>query len=136
MRLDRRTIIRLGVLAVVSVVAIAVMVFGYIKAPGNLFGFGRYQVTLQLPESGNLYRKANVTYRGTEVGLVQDVRLSDTGVVAVLSLKDDIKIPSELDAAVHSQTPLGEQFVSLTPRNGNSAPLRNGDVISRSRASI
>ena len=136
MRLDRRTIIRLGVLAVVSVVAIAVMVFGYIKAPGNLFGFGRYQVTLQLPESGNLYNKANVTYRGTEVGLVEDVHLSDSGVVAVLSLKDGIAIPSDLDAAVHSQTPLGEQYVALTPRNGDSPPLKNGDVIPRSRASI
>jgi phospholipid/cholesterol/gamma-HCH transport system substrate-binding protein len=136
MRLDRRTIIRLGVLAVVSVVAIAVMVFGYIKAPGNLFGFGRYQVTLQLPESGNLYKKANVTYRGTEVGLVEDVHLSDSGVVAVLSLKDGIAIPSDLDAAVHSQTPLGEQYVALTPRNGDSPPLKNGDVIPRSRASI
>src|SRR6201997_2052602 len=136
MRLDRRTIIRLGVLAVVSVVAIAVMVFGYIKAPGNLFGFGRYQVTLQLPESGNLYQKANVTYRGTEVGLVEDVHLSDKGVVAVLSLKNGIAIPSDLDAAVHSQTPLGEQYVALTPRNGDSPPLKNGDVIPRSRTSI
>lgn len=136
MRLNRRTIIQLCIFALVSIVAIAVMVFGYIKAPSNLFGFGRYEVTLQLPESGNLYQKANVTYRGTEVGLVQNVHLSDTGVVAVLSLKDGISIPSDLDAAVHSQTPLGEQFVALTPRNGDSPPLRNGDVIPRSRASV
>ena len=137
MRLNKRTIIQLCVFFVVSVVAIAVMVFGYIKAPGNLFGFGRYQVTLQLPESGNLYRKANVTYRGTEVGLVQDVHLGDDGgVVAVLSLKDGTAIPSNLDAAVHSQTPLGEQYVALTPRSGESPPLKNGDVIPRSRASV
>jgi phospholipid/cholesterol/gamma-HCH transport system substrate-binding protein len=135
MRLNSRTIVQLVVFAVVSLIAIAVMVFGYIKAPGNLFGLGRYQVTLQLPESGNLYQRANVTYRGTEVGLVQDVHLSDDGVVAVLSLKDGIKIPSDLDAAVHSQTPLGEQFVALTPRNGDSPPLKNGDVIPRARAS-
>ena len=51
MRLNRRTVIQLGVFAVVSIVAIAVMVFGYIKAPGNLFGLGRYQVTLELPEA-------------------------------------------------------------------------------------
>jgi phospholipid/cholesterol/gamma-HCH transport system substrate-binding protein len=136
MRLHRRTIIQLGVFAVVSALAIAVMVFGYIKAPANLFGFGRYQVTLQLPESGNLYQKANVTYRGTEVGLVDDVRLTDNGVEAVLSLKNGIKIPSDLDAAVHSQTPLGEQYVALTPRDGDSPPLKGGDVILRSRASV
>jgi phospholipid/cholesterol/gamma-HCH transport system substrate-binding protein len=136
MRLNRRTVIQLSVFAVVSLVAIAWMVFGYIKAPGTLFGFGRYEVTLQLPESGNLYQKANVTYRGTEVGLVRGVRLTDSGVVADLSLDEGIRIPSDLDAGVHSQTPLGEQFVALTPRNGDSPPLKNGDVISRDRASI
>jgi phospholipid/cholesterol/gamma-HCH transport system substrate-binding protein len=137
MRLNRRTLIQLGVFAVVSIVAIAVMVFGYIKAPGNLFGLGRYEVTLELPEAGGLYQKANVTYRGTEVGLVHDVHLSDNGgVVAVLALNRGTKIPSDLDASVHSQTPLGEQYVALSPRDGNSAPLKNGDVIPRSRASV
>jgi phospholipid/cholesterol/gamma-HCH transport system substrate-binding protein len=137
MRLNRRTLIQLGVFAVVSIVAIAVMVFGYMKAPGNFFGLGRYQVTLELPEAGGLYQKANVTYRGTEVGLVQDVHLADNGgVVAVLALQRGFKIPSDLDASVHSQTPLGEQFVALSPRNGNSAPLKNGDVIPRSRTIV
>jgi phospholipid/cholesterol/gamma-HCH transport system substrate-binding protein len=137
MRLNRRTLIQLGVFAVVSIVAIAVMVFGYIKAPGNLFGLGRYQVMVELPEAGGLYQKANVTYRGTEVGLVQDVHLSDKGgVVAVLALQRGIKIPSDLDASVHSQTPLGEQYVALSPRDGNSAPLKNGDVIPLSRTSV
>jgi phospholipid/cholesterol/gamma-HCH transport system substrate-binding protein len=136
MRLHRRTIIQLGVFVVVSAVAIAVMVFGYIKAPGNLFGFGRYEVTLQLPESGNLYKKANVTYRGTEVGVVDDVHLTDSGVDAVLSLNRGIAIPSDLDASVHSQNPIGEQYVALNPRNGDSRPLKNGDVIPRSRASV
>jgi phospholipid/cholesterol/gamma-HCH transport system substrate-binding protein len=136
MRLHRRTIIQLTIFTLVSIVAISVMVFGYIKAPGNLFGLGRYQVQLQLSESGNLYQRANVTYRGTPVGLVQGVYLSENGVVAVLSLKDNIKIPSDLDAAVHSQTPLGEQYVALTPRNGDSPPLRNGDVIPLRRSSV
>jgi phospholipid/cholesterol/gamma-HCH transport system substrate-binding protein len=136
MRLNRRTIIQLGVFVVVSAVAIAVMVFGYIKAPGNLFGFGRYEVTLQLPESGNLYKKANVTYRGTEVGVVDNVRLTDRGVDAVLSLNRDIAIPSDLEASVHSENPIGEQYVALSPRNGDSRPLKNGDVIPLSRTSV
>jgi phospholipid/cholesterol/gamma-HCH transport system substrate-binding protein len=136
MRLNRRTIIQLCVFAAVALVAIAVMVFGYIKAPGNLFGFGRYEVTVQLPQSGNLYKKANVTYRGTEVGIVRDVRLTNSGVDAVLSLDYGIKIPSDLDASVHSQNPIGEQYVALSPRNGDSPPLKDGDVIPRDRASV
>jgi phospholipid/cholesterol/gamma-HCH transport system substrate-binding protein len=137
MRLSRRTLIQLGVFAVVSIVAVAVMVFGYIKAPGNFFGLGRYEVMLELPEAGGLYQKANVTYRGTEVGLVQNVHLSDNGgVVAVLALQRGITIPSDLDASVHSQTPLGEQYVALSPRDAKSAPLKNGDVIPRSRTTV
>jgi len=37
-----------------------------------------------------------VTYRGTTVGRVEKVRLTDTGVEAVLSLKSNIEIPAQL----------------------------------------
>jgi phospholipid/cholesterol/gamma-HCH transport system substrate-binding protein len=136
MYLNKRTVIQLIVFGVVSIVAIAVMFFGYIKAPGNLLGLGRYTVTVQLPESGNLYTKANVTYHGTEVGTVTDVHLSQTGVVAELSLNNNVAIPSDLDASVHSQTALGEQYVALSPRDAKSRPLTDGDVIARDRTSV
>lgn len=136
MRLNRRITLQLLIFGVLSITAAAVMIFGYIKAPANVFGLGRYTVTAQLPESGNLYQRANVTYRGTEVGVVESVHLSDSGVVAVLSLKKGIEIPSNLDAQVHSQTPLGEQYLALTPRRSPSPPLKDGDVIPRDRTSV
>src|SRR5206468_3566152 len=101
-----------------------------------LFGAGHYEVTLQLPDSGNLYPTGNVSYRGTEVGRVEGVRLTDTGVEADLSLNSGISIPSDLNAEVHSQTAVGEQYVALLPRNGTSAPLKDGDVIPVGRASV
>ena len=55
------------------------MAVGYIRLPTLLFGIGHYRVTVQLPEGGGLYERANVTYRGTEVGKVTDVHLTDTG---------------------------------------------------------
>ena len=60
--------------------------------------------------------------------------LTDTGVAAVLSLKSGIAIPSDLDAQVHSQSAVGEQYVALLPRR-DSSPLRNGDVIPADRTS-
>jgi phospholipid/cholesterol/gamma-HCH transport system substrate-binding protein len=114
----------------------AVMVFGYIKIPANHFGVGRYRVTIELPASGGLYQSGNVTYRGSEVGRVEDVRLAGTGVEAVLSLQSGIDIPSDLDAEVHSVSAIGEQYVALSPRNGDSPPLRDGDVIPVSRTSV
>lgn len=133
--LGRRVKIQLAIFAVVAVVAGSVMVFGYIRLPA-LFGVGHYTVTVQLPRAGGLYASGNVTYRGTEVGRVTEVHLTDTGVAAVLSLRDDIPIPADLDAQVHSVSGVGEQYVALLPRRANAPPLKNGDVIPVSRTSV
>jgi phospholipid/cholesterol/gamma-HCH transport system substrate-binding protein len=136
MHLTRRIVLQLAIFGLVAVIAGAVMVFGYIKAPTLLFGVGRYTVTVELPAAGGLYASGNVTYRGTEVGRVRSVQLTDTGVEAVLSLKSGVDIPSDLDAQVHSQSAVGEQYVALLPRNGTSAPLKDGDVIPLSRSTV
>jgi len=135
MRLTRWIRIQLAIFVVVSVVAGALMVFGYIKLPA-LMGAGQYTVTVQLPRAGGLYQNGNVTYRGTEVGRVSDVRLTDAGVDAVLSLRSDLAIPSDLDAQVHSVSGAGEQYVALVPRSDHGQPLKNGDVIPVARTSV
>jgi phospholipid/cholesterol/gamma-HCH transport system substrate-binding protein len=135
-RLSRKVKAQLAVFAVIAITATGITAVGYMKLPALLFGVGHYTVALQLPESGNLYANGNVTYRGTTVGRVTAVHLTDTGVQADLSLKSDVHIPSDLDAQVHSQTAIGEQYVDLLPRSGTSPPLRQGDVIPRSRASV
>src|SRR6201987_5430998 len=129
MHLHRGVKIQLAVLTVIALVALTVMSLHFVKLPAMLFGVGRYTVRMELPQSGGLYQTGNVTYRGTEVGRVESVHLTDTGVEAVLSLKSGIDIPSDLVAQVHSQTAIGEQYVELVPRNGTSPPLKNGDVI-------
>ncbi|BBX17194.1 mammalian cell entry protein [Mycolicibacterium duvalii] len=135
MHLTRRIWIQLAIFVVVSLVAISVMAFGYVKLP-RLLGVGTYQVTVELPEAGGLYERANVTYRGTEVGQVKAVTLNDGEVDAVLALTSSIDIPSDLDAEVHSVSAVGEQYIALLPRDGSSAPLKNGDVITRDRSSV
>jgi phospholipid/cholesterol/gamma-HCH transport system substrate-binding protein len=129
-------LIQLAIFTVIAVTAIAVMSLQFLKLPAKMFGIGRYSVTMELPETGGLYGTGNVTYRGVEVGRVQSVGLTDTGVKAVLSLKSGIDIPSDLKAEVHSQSAIGEQYVDLVPRNGASRPLKNGDVIPRSDTSV
>ena len=134
--LTRRILIQLAIFAVVAVVAGAIMVFGYLRLPNLLFGVGHYEVTVQLPEAGGLYERGNVTYRGTEVGQVKSVHLTDSGVEAVLSLRSDVKIPSNLDAEVHSQSAVGEQYLALLPRNDGAPALKDGDVIPVSRTTV
>jgi phospholipid/cholesterol/gamma-HCH transport system substrate-binding protein len=119
-----------------TLIAVSVMAFHYMGLPNYLFGVGHYRVTLNLPTAGGLYPSGNVTYRGTEVGRVESVALTDGGVNAVLSLNSGVPIPADLDAEVHSQTAVGEQFVALRPRSGNGPVLEDGDVIPVDRASV
>jgi phospholipid/cholesterol/gamma-HCH transport system substrate-binding protein len=136
MRLHRRVKLQLTLFAVVALVAGAIMVFGYINLPAMLFGAGRYTVTAQFPQAAGLYASGNVTYRGTEVGRVSNVELTDTGVNATLELKSDVVIPSNVTAQVHSASAIGEQYVSLTPLDATSPPLRGGDVIPMTRTAV
>jgi phospholipid/cholesterol/gamma-HCH transport system substrate-binding protein len=136
MHLNTRIRVQLVVFTVVSLVALIVMAFGYIRLPNLLFGAGHYTVTVQLPVSGGLEKNAIVTYRGTEVGRVEDVQLTDSGTEALMSLKSNIEIPSDLRAEVHSRSAIGEQYVALNPRSGDARPLRQGDVIAQKDTSV
>lgn len=135
MHLTRRVRIQLAIFTIVALATVAVMTLHFINLPA-MFGVGRYTVTVELPRSGGLYESGNVTYRGTKVGRVESVGLTDTGVAAVLSLQSDIDIPSDLKAEVHSQSAVGESYVLLLPRNGTSPPLKNGDVIALDDSSV
>jgi len=132
--LTTRIRIQLAIFLAVTLIGAAAMIFGYIRLPA-MFGIGRYQVTVELPRTAGVYPGGNVTYRGAEVGRIKDVHLTDDGVAAVLSLKSGIAIPSDLDAQVHSQSAVGEQYIALLPRR-DSAPLRNGDVIAADRTTV
>ncbi|HEX5142627.1 MAG TPA: MlaD family protein [Mycobacterium sp.] len=136
MHLTRKTIIQMLILTLVTAIAGAIMAFYFVGLPGMLFGIGQYKVTLQLPEAGGLYPRGNVTWRGTEVGRVDSVHLTDRGVEAELKMDSRFKIPADLDAAVFSVSAVGEQYVALTPRSDKQPYLKNGDVIPADRAYI
>ena len=123
------------IFSLLAVVALGIMIFGYMRLPA-LLGIGQYRVTVELPEAAGLYPRGNVTYRGTEVGTVKSVKLTDTGVEAVLSLTSNIKIPADLEAEVHSVSAVGEQYVQLLPRNGEGPVLKDGDVIPQDRTRV
>ena len=66
--------------------------FGYIRLPAMLRRRPLHR-DRRAAAGRRAVPAANVTYRGTEVGQVEEVRLTDTGVEAVLSLKSDIEDP-------------------------------------------
>ena len=133
LRLNRRTWIQLSILSLVTVLSCGAMAFNYMKLPETLFGIGEYNVTVDLPESGGLYKTSVVTYRGTDVGQVKSVDVTATGVRAVLALRSGVIVPFDVQASVHSRSAIGEQYIELTPQAGkdgeHSRPLRAGDII-------
>jgi phospholipid/cholesterol/gamma-HCH transport system substrate-binding protein len=135
MRMTRQIVIQLLIFSLLAATALGIMVFGYMRLPA-LLGIGQYRVTVELPESGGLYPRGNVTYRGTQVGIVKSVNVTDTGVAAELSLDSGIKIPADVEAEVHSQSAVGELYVTLLPRSGEGPVLTDGDVIPQDRTRV
>jgi phospholipid/cholesterol/gamma-HCH transport system substrate-binding protein len=135
MRLTRQILVQMAIFAVIATTALAVMVFGYMRLP-DLLGVGQYRVTLELPETGGLYPRGNVTYRGVQVGEVKSVELTESGVEAVLSLNSDARIPADVEAEVQSVSAVGEQYVQLLPRSGDRPELKDGDVITADRTRL
>ena len=80
-----------------------------------------------------------MTYRGSEIGRVKSIDVTPDGVRAVLKLESSTKVPSDVTAAVHSRSAVGEQFVELSAPgddDDSSQPLRDGDVIPVGRTQI
>jgi phospholipid/cholesterol/gamma-HCH transport system substrate-binding protein len=135
MVLTRRILIQMAIFIVIALTALGVMLFGYMRVQ-DMAGIGQYTVKLELPETGGLYPRSNVTYRGAQVGIVDSVNLTDTGVQAVLSLDSNVEIPANLKAEVHSVSSVGEQYVQLVPQSAGGPSLKDGDVIAADRTTV
>lgn len=136
MRLTRRIRIQLAIFAALILVGLWAVFGYYYQLPSRFFAVGVYTVSVQLSQANTLYDGGNVTYRGVHVGRINEVRLTDTGAEAVLQLDSGTNIPSDLTIEVHSVSAVGEQYLSLLPRNANSPPLKDGDVIPADRTTF
>ena len=126
---------QLIIFTIASIVGVTVMLFAYMQLP-TLLNVGRLTVTLELPAAGGLYRFANVTYRGVQIGKVKSVALTENGAEAVLSLNTSPKVPADLEANVLSVSAVGEQYVDLRPRTDSGPYLEDGSRISVSDTTI
>ncbi|ORB65656.1 MCE family protein [Mycolicibacterium tusciae] len=126
---------QLIIFTIASIIGVTVMLFAYMQLP-TLLNVGRLTVTMELPATGGLYRFANVTYRGVQIGKVKSVALTENGAEAVLSLNTSPKVPADLEANVLSVSAVGEQYVDLRPRTDSGPYLEDGSRISVSDTTI
>ncbi len=133
--LTRLVKIQLAIFTIVSILGVVSMAVVYVQAP-TLLGIDHITVRLELPSGGGIYRFANVTYRGVQVGKVTAVDLEPDRVQATLSLDTSVRIPADLQAEVRSVSAVGEQYVDLRPRNNAGPYLHDGSVIPVERTTI
>lgn len=127
--------VQLVVFAVITVLAVTWTAMNYVNLP-QLLGLGRYQIAVELPQTHGLYPNSTVTYRGVKIGKVVDVALTDTGVRAEAQVDNDVRLPADVTAQVHSVSPAGDQYLDFTPGPGAGAQtLAAGDVVPASRTS-
>ncbi|EME23888.1 MCE family protein [Rhodococcus triatomae] len=119
---------QLVIFSILTVVGLVVMATQYVRLPA-LFGIGQFGVTVELESTGGLYPHANVAFRGTNVGKVDEVVLTEEGVDAKVSIGNGYDIPADVDAVVKSVSAIGEQYVDLIPRTDSEPYLGDGDVI-------
>lgn len=142
-------------------VRIQLVVFGVIAVLGLAFAGGRYAglgklvpgydpgylVSADFPDSGGIFKGAEVTYRGVPVGKVEQLVLDpgSSGVTLKLRLKPGSKVPSgALKAQVANRSAIGEQYVNLDPCTDAASAasctagpyLKAGDRIERAATSI
>ncbi|HWS91254.1 MAG TPA: MlaD family protein, partial [Mycobacterium sp.] len=122
---------QLVVLTGVAVAAVLVLGWYYLRLP-SLIGVDHYTVYAELPQSGGLYRTANVTYRGITIGKVTGVEPTVRGARATMSIDNRYQIPADASANVHSVSAIGEQYIDLVSTANRGPYLRNGQTITKS----
>lgn len=122
---------QLVLLVVFAVAAVVVLGWYFLRIP-SLVGVGQYTLYAELPQSGGLYRTANVTYRGITIGKVTDVSPTERGARATISIDDGYRIPNDASANVHSVSAVGEQYLDVVSTHTGGPYLQNNQTIIKS----
>jgi phospholipid/cholesterol/gamma-HCH transport system substrate-binding protein len=121
---------QLVLLVVFSVTAVMVLGWYFLRLP-SLAGIDRYTLYAELPQSGGLYRTANVTYRGITIGTVTNVEPTERGARATMSVDEGYQIPTDASANVHSVSAVGEQYIDLVSTRTGGPYFHDNQTITK-----
>ena len=113
-------------LVMVLVVATAYLLFGALRV--NPLA-SSYRLTVELPESAGLLPNQDVTLRGVQIGRVERLDITPTGVNAIVNVKSTVQIPEASELRVSGLSPAGEQYIDFVPGADGGRYLADGAVI-------
>ena len=131
MLLTRFVKTQLVVFSILTILGLLVLSLYYLRLP-TAAGIGQYELKVDLPRAGGLYKTANVTYRGTTIGRVTGMEPTERGARATLSIANKFKVPVDATANVGSVTAVGEQFVDLVSMGDSGQYFQPGQTITKS----
>ncbi|MGL4305470.1 MAG: MlaD family protein [Mycobacteriaceae bacterium] len=95
-----------------------------------------YIVSINLEASGGMQIDSDVTYRGSRVGAVDSIQLTDEGVRADLKLESQYAIPTDSLIRVANLSAAGEQYVDIIPQSETEGFLKDGSVLDKTKTTI
>ena len=130
-----RNIIETVMGGVVLLVALFFVVFAFTSAgSGTVSG---YEVTARFDNAAGLTPGTNVRLSGVKVGSVveQKLDLESFSAVVVMSIQNDLKLPTDTSARVLPDGLLGSNFIELQP-GGELENIANGGAIEYTQGAI
>lgn len=111
-----RSRVRLPTNLVVLAAATAILVsYAAVQWVGGTLLEDRYEVVVPLAHTGGLFKNQEVTLLGHGVGKVTELRLTDRGADAVLSIRGDAAVPERAVVQVIRRSTIGEQALNFIP---------------------
>ncbi|MFG1789874.1 MCE family protein [Nocardia sp. NPDC049149] len=127
-------------IAVANIGLVVVLVLGVSYLGAKVLRFNplpsTYQVRVELANSGGLAPNNDVTFRGTRIGRVDDVRVSGDGVAAIAEIDKATRIPVGGTVAVGRLSAAGEQYLDFRPDADSGPYLTDGAVVARAQTAV
>ncbi|MEU2252682.1 MCE family protein [Nocardia xishanensis] len=124
-------------IAVANIGLVLVLILGSAYLGAQVLRFNplpnTYLVTVELQTSGGLLANNDVTFRGTRIGRVREVRVADIGIAAVAEIQSSVRIPVGGTVAVGRLSAAGEQYLDFRPDSDTGPYLGDGDVVAMSQ---
>ncbi|MFW0789232.1 MlaD family protein [Gordonia sp. CPCC 205333] len=118
------TLVLLAAITVVGSVYMAVGVLHYNPADRKI------SVAVEMNSSGGLMTTSRVTLRGIEIGRVESLEETSTGLRAQLSIDAGTQIPAGATVRVANLSAAGEQYLDFTAAAITAPYLSDGSVVS------
>jgi phospholipid/cholesterol/gamma-HCH transport system substrate-binding protein len=126
---QQRLELKVGLFVFFGLALIATLMIYFSK--GQSFFTSVYTVYMKTANVGGLKPQAKVLMSGVEVGSVEEIKLSDDGREATVSLKllSRYKIHGDALFTIDALGFLGDQYVGIKPTKNEAQPLAEGSVI-------